>query len=499
MVAAAHPANDCQRLNREPKSSRSNGSRMNFTDIVFFPFAVTVFLLFCLARNFPTTQVVILLAASLVFYGWWRVDFLLLLLYPTLIDYALGNAIAATASPFLRRTYLTLSIVSNLGLLAFFKYFNWLLDNVNNVYVAFGQPTFAPLNVLLPVGISFYTFQSMSYTIDIYRGDLKPSPSFLRYMLAVTAFPQLVAGPITRAREMLPQLFGNLASRTDFSGLWLILYGLTKKILIADQIALLIVDPVYGNYRASSAPELILATYAFAFQIFFDFSGYSDIAIGLGRIFGLRLPVNFRYPYLSSNPREFWSRWHITLSRWLRDYLYIPLGGSRGTRWQTMRNLMLTMLLGGAWHGAAWTFVIWGALHGLYLCIYHLAEPLFDKGYFGWWVRLPWAVRVFGYFNLTCLAWVFFRAQSFADAVGILSGMFTAGWAGTQITSAWLWLLLAAAFVHNAIEPRLDGLIDWFARRPAPVCALAYLLLFTVIGTYSSLQLSNRAFIYFQF
>jgi alginate O-acetyltransferase complex protein AlgI len=323
---------------------------MNFTDIIFFPFAVTVFALFYAARRRPTAQVVILLVASLVFYGWWRIDFLLLLLYPTLIDYVLGNAIAATQSQTRRRAYLILSIGTNLGLLAFFKYSNWMLDNVNVLFGYFGHRPHGPLNILLPVGISFYTFQSMSYTIDIYRNQLKPSPSFLRYMLAVSAFPQLVAGPIVRAREMLPQLFGNLASRSDFSGLWLILYGLAKKLLIADQIGLLIVDPVFGNYASYSSTETLIATYAFAFQIFFDFSAYSDIAIGLGRIFGLTLPVNFLYPYLSSNPREFWSRWHITLSRWLRDYLYIPLGGSRGGRLLTARNLMITMLLGGAWH-----------------------------------------------------------------------------------------------------------------------------------------------------
>lgn len=467
---------------------------MNFTEIIFLPFFFLTYTSFALARKRTAAQLTILLLASYVFYAWWRLDFLALILFSSSVDFVMGWAIQAATRPRLKKLFLILSLSANLGLLGYFKYADFFIAQVNRLATALGLSPLPGLGLLLPVGISFYTFQSMSYTIDIYRGQLAPTRSVLKFFLFVAAFPQLVAGPIVRARELLPQLQGNLARRSDPAGMWLILYGLFKKMVLADQIGAFIVDPAYAEPAKFSSLELVLATWAYAFQIFLDFSAYSHIAIGLGRLFGLRLPENFRRPYLAANPREFWQRWHITLSTWLRDYLYIPLGGSRGGTLFTLRNLMITMLLGGLWHGAGGNFVIWGGLHGLYLCLHRvwMRRP-------GIGLNLPRWVRVFLFFQLVCLAWVFFRSPTVGHSFLVLNRL-AAGELGTANLS-WLWLILlgGAVALHFGLEKVLDQGLTWAARGPALASAGAFWGLFMVLYLLAENNLTHQAFIYFQF
>ncbi len=328
-----------------------------------------------------------------------------------------------------RKLFLWTSLCANLGLLGFFKYFNFFADNALGVARLLGYETqLSPgsmLHIVLPVGISFYTFQTMSYTIDVYRNQCPIERHFGRFALYVTLYPQLVAGPIERARHLLPQV----SQRFDWdwarvsSGLCLMGWGLFKKVCIADRAAVY-VDAVYGNVHGGhSGPTLVLATYMFAFQIFCDFSGYTDIARGAARVMGFDLMENFRRPYFASTITEFWRRWHISLSTWLRDYLYIPLGGNRKGESRTYINLMITMLLGGLWHGASWNFVVWGGLQGLMLAVSKATLPLRDRvaarlGVPGW---LVYGVRVLVTFQLVCLSWVFFRARTLSDAWHVLT------------------------------------------------------------------------------
>ena len=344
---------------------------MLFNSQVFLIFFVVVYGLYRLLPH--RWQNVLLLVSSYFFYGWWDWRFLTLIFLSTVIDYIAGGIIySAGPNQRRRKAAVVVSMTSNLVILGFFKYFNFFADNLSAVLQYAGLPAFTRhLNIILPVGISFYTFQAMSYALDIYRGHLKPARSFLNFATFVAYFPQLVAGPIERASNLLPQIENpRTITRAGIeSGAWLIFWGLFKKCVIADNLAVL-VDGVFGATGATGATSL-LALYAFAFQILCDFSGYSDIARGLARWMGVELMLNFNNPYAALNPKDFWSRWHISLSSWLRDYLYIPLGGNRKGRRRTYINLALTMLLGGLWHGAAWTFVTWGAFHGLLLVIYH--------------------------------------------------------------------------------------------------------------------------------
>jgi D-alanyl-lipoteichoic acid acyltransferase DltB (MBOAT superfamily) len=472
---------------------------MSFTDIVFVPFLLVVFCSFALARNRPLLQLLILLIASFSFYSWWRLDCVAILLFPALVDYALANLIHRTEIPWKRKLYLLLSLVSNLGLLGYFKYFNWMVDDVNWLLARWQVRPFANPSIILPVGISFYTFMTLSYTIDIYRREIQPCPSLLRYLVFVAFFPHLVAGPILRAKELLPQLEGDLARRSDPSGLWLILYGFAKKLFLADVLAAVVVNPTLSHLNEHSAPELLLAIYGFAFQIFLDFSSYSDIAIGLGRLFGVRLPLNFDCPYVATNPQEFWRRWHITLSTWFRDYLYIPLGGNRGGRWLTARNLAITMLLAGAWHGARGTFVLWGALHGLYLGVYREFDRQVKKGRLGWWLSVPRAVRCCFFFQFVCLAWVFFRLESLEQCGQYFHALAHQGWRSSHVSSTWLVLFAAAGLVHFGIEPVLYRMVALLSRLRPVVCALAYQLLFLVFYATDVAKVGHQVFIYFQF
>jgi len=398
---------------------------MLFNSLTFFIFFVIVYGLYLILPH--RWQNRMLLAASYVFYGWWDWRFLSLILISTLVDYICGLKIAAQDSPRPRRLFLIASLAANLGLLGFFKYFNFFIGSAENLIRVFGgHPHLWHLNIILPVGISFYTFQTLSYTIDIYQGKLQPTRRFFDFALYVAFFPQLVAGPIERARHLLPQILQSRQVRWPQvkEGFFLIYWGLFEKMFVAGLMARL-VDPVFAVQGSQNGAQVVIALYAFAFQIFCDFDGYSNIARGLAKCMGIDIMVNFRIPYLARNPREFWTRWHISLSSWLRDYLYIPLGGNRGGRWRTARNLMITMLLGGLWHGAAWTFVVWGLFHGILLMVHRFwVEGIKFQSSSEKPVRIFQCASWLIFFHVTLLGWLLFRAQSLAQVGQMLNDIF---------------------------------------------------------------------------
>ena len=382
---------------------------MLFNSIEFLLFLPTVFLLywFVFQKNLKV-QNLLLLISSYVFYGWWDYRFLSLIFLSTVVDYFVGIKIQDSNDKKMKKSLLWISIFFNLGLLGFFKYFNFFIDSWIDLIGAIGfeQKSTWTLNVILPVGISFYTFQTMSYSLDIYQGKLKPTKDFISFASFVSFFPQLVAGPIERASNLLPQILNEreLILKNILRGASLIIYGFFMKIIVADNLSL-ISNSVFSNGDLDNTSlEILVGIYAFAFQIYGDFNGYSSIAIGTAYLFGFNLMTNFKLPYFSESPSDFWKRWHVSLSSWLRDYLYISLGGNRYGTLLTYRNLMLTMVLGGLWHGAAWNFVFWGVFHGFILCIYKLISiKSFIKSKI---------FRVLIMFHLTCISWVLFRCES---------------------------------------------------------------------------------------
>ena len=395
--------------------------------LLFFPAVVALY--FATPRRF---RWVLLLAASYYFYASWKAEYLLLIMASTLIDYGSALRIEAARTLRQRKAWLAVSLTANLGLLIAFKYFNFFNESVRAVFdrfdIFYGVPAF---DVLLPVGISFYTFQTLSYSIDVYRGVQKAERHLGVFALYVSFFPQLVAGPIERSTRLLPQFFqhhGFSAERIS-SGLRLALWGFFKKVVIADRLAVY-VNEVYGSPDSYGWGTLLIATYFFAFQIYCDFSGYSDIAIGTARVLGYDLMQNFQRPYFSRSIQEFWGRWHISLSTWFRDYLYVPLGGNRVARGRWYLNLFVVFVVSGLWHGAAWTFVVWGALHGAYL-VAGLAtrsarDRLWTAGAVGSMrAKVRHLVAVLSTFHLVLLAWVFFRANSISDAWTVLSTIAT--------------------------------------------------------------------------
>ena len=397
---------------------------MVFNSLTFLIFFAIVLLLH---RFLPSdrSKKVHLLVASYLFYAGWNPPFVALLALSTVVDWTATRAMARTDSRTRRRLLLILSLTVNLGMLSYFKYGGFLLESFVQVCAAVGL-SFKPAapDIILPVGISFYTFQTLSYTIDIYRRDAKPWPSPLDFALYVAFFPQLVAGPIVRSHTFLPQCATmKPATARQFAwGLHLLLLGMFQKVFLADGFLAPIADAVYNNVANATGSDAWLGTLAFAGQIFFDFSGYSTGAIGVALCLGFVLPQNFRFPYAAIGFSDFWQRWHISLSSWLRDYLYIPLGGNRGGPTRTQVNLAATMLLGGLWHGASWRFVFWGFLHGLYLVLERVA-----RGYLGGYrVFSHWSARaLLGLFTffLVCVTWVPFRAASFADSWRLLDQM----------------------------------------------------------------------------
>ena len=393
-----------------------------------------------------------LLVASYVFYGFWDWRFLSLIWTSTIVDYFCGLRIHDANDEKRRKFFLVLSVCTNLGLLGFFKYFNFFVESFQDLVSVFGwTPDSVTLNIVLPVGISFYTFQTMSYTIDIYRGRLEPTKRFLDFGLFVAFFPQLVAGPIERGVHLLPQVLNPRRITRDqfYEGLYLICWGLFKKVFIADNLARM-VDPIFAQSGTYHGPMVLLALYAFAFQIYCDFSGYSDIARGLGKCMGFDLMLNFNLPYFSTNPAEFWRRWHISLSTWLRDYLYIPLGGNRKGKFKTYRNLALTMVIGGLWHGANWTFFLWGTYHGFLLIVHRLIKPYVEalpKIKNALLKNMWFAVRILFFFHLVCFGWLLFRAQSVAQVTGMIDALLFDYSIGPEFVHHVLYLTFFAGFL----------------------------------------------------
>ena len=407
-----------------PGSPRSHGQAFN--SFQFGLFFAAVFVAFVAV---PTRlRVSVLLAASLAFYALWVPSYLFLLLGTLGVNFLLTKRMRASPHP---RRYLVLSIGLTLSLLAVFKYAAFGLELVTPILRGIGARPRIP-DVVLPLGISFYSFEIISLAVDVYSGK-RPCPSFGRYLLFVTFFPHLIAGPIMRGGELLPQLEfgGERTGERTRRGLWLFMVGLAKKTILSDFLLLPFVNEIFDVPGAASGPVHLIAAYCFAFQIYFDFSGYSDMASGLACILGFELPMNFEEPYLSRSPSEFWRRWHMTLSRWLRDYLYIPLGGNRRGATRTLINLFITMLLGGLWHGAGLNFIIWGGLHGVLLALGRLLQrssrPDEDRPLT--WSDIPSIVLLF---HAVCFIWVPFRAANWADAAlfyrGLLSGGYSHGW-----------------------------------------------------------------------
>jgi len=407
-----------------------------FTTVDFAVFFTTVLALSWLVPTYGTRWRLLVLLASYVFYGWWDWRFCLLLAASTMVNQLAAEAIARASTASARRTVLGLAIAADLATLGFFKYAGFFASSLANALGSIGLDAPLPLlQVVLPVGISFFTFQAISYVVDVSRSTTPPA-SRLDFAVYLAFFPHVVAGPIVRAREFIPQLRRSTAEPRLDGGraICLILGGLFKKMVVAGFLASAIVDPVFETPGAHSRLEVLAAVYAYAVQIWADFSGYTDIAIGCALLLGIRFPANFDAPYAATSLRDFWRRWHMTLSRWLRDYLYIPLGGSRGTALRTARNLMLTMLLGGLWHGAAWTFVVWGGIHGSLLV---LERSLRGRGG-AWLPRLsPVASRALGRvltFHAVCLAWIFFRSDSLGTAFSLLGRLAGGGGPATLVT-----------------------------------------------------------------
>jgi alginate O-acetyltransferase complex protein AlgI len=460
---------------------------MIFTTVPFFVFITTTFLLYSLLKKSEYRKILLLLA-SYFFYGWWDWRFCFLIFFSTVVDYNLGAAISRTRQTRRRRALLVCSIVANLGVLGFFKYTNFFLQSVNHLS---GHPLFPLLPIVLPVGISFFTFQTMSYTIDIYHDKLKPSTQFRDFALFVSFFPQLVAGPIVRAATFLPQL-DNLTNieRSNFSsGLDQFIRGFVKKVLFANTFAQC-ADQIFSAPGLYDSASVWLGVLAYTGQIYYDFSGYSDMAIGIGRVFGLHFSENFRHPYFSRSLVEFWRRWHISLSSWLRDYLYIPLGGNRGSLFFTCRNVFLTMLLGGLWHGASWNFVIWGAAHGLALVVHRLYQSRQTK------FRIPAPAGWLLTFVFVMFTWVFFRAQDLPGALRVFEKILFLDTFGDH----WLHypsvlVLSLSVILHLFTWWRSEKQLRFAVERPLGKVLACCVLLLTLWFA----PIDSSPFIYFQF
>lgn len=430
---------------------------MLFNSIEFVIFLPIVFILywFLFQKNLRMQNLFVLIA-SYVFYGWWDWRFLSLIIISSFIDFYVAQRISITNIKSRRRMLLMISIFVNLGFLGFFKYYNFFVDSFIEAFSHFGiQLHSRTLNIILPVGISFYTFQTLSYTIDVYRGKLKPTKDLIAFFSFVAFFPQLVAGPIERAVNLLPQFYVprkfDLAKAQD--GMKQILWGLFKKVIIADSCAIF-VDDIFGNYDAYPGSVLLLGAFYFAFQIYGDFSGYSDIAIGTAKLFGFDLMRNFAYPYFSRDIAEFWRRWHISLSSWFRDYVYIPLGGSRGNQYMKIRNVLIIFVVSGFWHGANWTFVIWGLLNGLYFLPLMLGKVNRNNlGVTAEGKLLPTfkeTGQMLLTFFITLIAWIFFRSDNVGQAFSYIGNMFSISM--ISIPDLDFILLLPAVLIFILIE-----------------------------------------------
>ncbi len=481
---------------------------MLFNSFTFLLFLLIVLTLYWTLKKNRNAQNVLIVVSSYVFYGWWDWRFLFLLLFSSLCDFFLGHAIASSDNANKKKQLLILSLSINLGLLGFFKYYNFFVDSFVTLLTSLGlHASHSTLNIILPVGISFYTFQTLSYTLDIYKKRLTPTRNLIEFVAFVSFFPQLVAGPIERAKDLLPQFQENRKFRLqDFkSGLQQIFAGLVKKMVIADNCSV-VVDQIFNLPEYNNAALLVLGAIFFAFQIYGDFSGYSDIGIGVARLLGFKLNPNFRYPYFSSSVREFWQNWHISLSSWFRDYVYIPLGGNRDAKWKTNYNLLFTFTLSGLWHGANFTFILWGFINGLYLVV----ENLFRKKIVQPASSLVNLGKVLFTFFLINITWVFFRAESLNQAFAYLLGIVTSpetllsiGSAFQQLgtegkvnaqTCLFLVSLLLVLELLNKNKPHFLDISEkpFFQRIPIYFCSL---LIWIMFGSF----FGTKEFIYFQF
>ncbi len=466
---------------------------------IFFP---VVFLLYWFAcnRNLKI-QNALILVASYVFYGWWDWRFLFLVIFSSAVDFMVAQALHKTTANKQRKWLLIISLLVNLGLLGFFKYYNFFVASFVDGFSAMGIELHSrTLSIILPVGISFYTFQTLSYTIDVYRRKLEPTKDILAFFAYVSFFPQLVAGPIERAANLIPQF---KQKRTfDYhqgvDGMRQILLGFVKKIVVADNCAVY-VDQIFGNYQNLPASALFMGAIFFAFQIYGDFSGYSDIAIGTARLLGFNLMTNFRVPYFSRDIAEFWRRWHISLSTWFRDYVYIPLGGSKGGKWKSLRNVFVIFIVSGFWHGANWTFIVWGALNALYfipLLFLNKNRQHLDvvaKGRF--WPGPGDALKIISTFLLTCFAWIFFRADNLTMAFDYIGHLFdTSFFTYTHYVKYLFYIapLVLLEWVNRGKEHALQ--IHGFHKMTRQVIYYTILLTILFFG-----YTGEKSFIYFQF
>jgi len=478
---------------------------MLFNSIDFAIYLPIVFILYWFVTNKNLKlQNLLVVFASYVFYGWWDWRFLSLIIFSTLVDFIVGLKLENENDQSRRKLLLMTSIFVNIGFLGFFKYYNFFLDNFTTAFSFFGSKINAnSLNIILPVGISFYTFQTMSYSIDVYKRKFKPTRDFIAFAAFVSFFPQLVAGPIERATRLLPQFYTK--RKFDYSkavdGMRQILWGLFKKIVIADNCAEF-VNQIFNNSADMRGSTLILGAIFFAFQIYCDFSGYSDIAIGTARLFGINLMRNFAFPYFSRDIAEFWRRWHISLSTWFRDYLYIPLGGSRGNNWMKVRNTFIIFIVSGFWHGANWTFIVWGALNAVYFLPLLLAKKnrnnldIVAKGRY-----LPNVKDLFFMFltfGLTVFAWIFFRAENIGHAINYISEIFSSSLFTLPEVRPKTTIILVLIFI----------IVEWFGREEQFAIArlgqnwkplFRYAMYYVIVIAIFWYGGEKQQFIYFQF
>ena len=471
---------------------------MLFNSLSFVVFLILVLALYYSKLFNWTNKKRMLLLASYVFYGLWNPPLVILLWISTIVDWTAGNKLVTEENQRKRKFWLLLSMFVNLGFLAFFKYGNFLLENftlgMNTLGIAY-EPK--PMDIILPMGISFYTFQTMSYTIDMYYKKIKPARTFLDFALYVTFFPQLVAGPIVRAKDLITQFYEEKkATAQQFIwGTFLLTIGLFQKVVLADTLLADISDQVFGSKDILNGVDAWTGTLAFSGQIFFDFAGYSTCAIGIALMLGIILPDNFRYPYAAIGFSDLWKRWHISLSTWLRDYLYIPLGGNRNGITRMYVALMLTMLLGGLWHGAAWTFVIWGALHGIYLVVERLLKN-----------KIQIKINAFNgillallTYTLVNFTWVFFRAREFSTAMNMISSMFFINPEGEKILHSFdiikVFVLITILFICHWVM-RNTSMKEVSQKTSPIVLGIVWAIMFFLIAI---AQGSGEQFIYFQF
>ncbi len=478
---------------------------MTFNSIDFAIFLPIVLLLYWVVTNRNLrVQNVLLLIASYVFYGWWDWRFLFLIVISSSVDYLVGRGLAKTDEKGKRKLLLLTSIFINIGLLGFFKYYNFFVENFIGAFKFFGHTLqLRGLHIILPIGISFYTFQTLSYSIDVYRRKIEPTNDIIAFFTFVSFFPQLVAGPIERAKNLLPQFRSKRTFKCDTAvdGMRQILWGLFKKIVIADNCAVS-VNTIFSNYSHYSGSTLLLGALFFAFQIYADFSGYSDIAVGTARLFDIKLMRNFAVPYFSRDIAEFWRRWHISLSTWFRDYVYIPLGGSRCSTLLKIRNVFVIFLVSGFWHGANWTFVVWGALNALYILPLMLLNK--NRRYTDTVAEekiLPNIKEGFGIvltFFMTVIAWVFFRAESVTQAVYYICTIFSVSlFSAPEVFSRDTFVLIILFVLSEWVQRNKRHVLQ-FNKGTLPVF-IQWGIYYVIISLIIFFGGNEQQFIYFQF